>query len=211
MTRYSINMEMKKRALTLAGFTFIEMMVVISITMVIGLMLANMIVFTYRANAYIYQQTAATDNARRGVESALQNLREATSGADGSYPLLAVATSSVTFYGDVDIDGSVEKVRYYLVGTTLYRGVTNPVGSPPSYVGQAEATSTIAAYVKNFAANATLFQYYGNDGAELTAPIDTADVRTVGMSLMIDVDPNRTPTTYTLIGSATMRNLRELD
>lgn len=193
------------------AFTLIETMVVISITMVVGLMLGNMIVFTYRANAYIYQQTAATDNARRGVEYALQNLREATSGADGSYALYAVATSSVTFYSDVDVDGSVEKVRYYLIGSTLYRGVTNPVGSPPSYAGQAEATSTIATYVKNFAANATLFQYYGSDGTELTAPIDTAEVRTVGMSLMIDVDPNRTPTTYTLIGSATFRNLRELD
>lgn len=186
-------------------------MVVIGITSIVGLMLGNMIVFTYRANAYIYQQTAATDNARRGVEFSLQNLREATSGADGSYPLSAVATSSVTFYSDVDVDGSVEKVRYYLSGTTLYRAVTNPVGSPPSYAGQAAATTTIASYVRNFTANATLFHYYGEDGVELSAPVDTADVRTVGMSIMIDVDPNRTPTTYTIIGSATFRNLRELD
>ncbi len=193
------------------GFTLLETIVVIGLTAVVGLAIGNMILFTYQTNAYLYQQSAATDNARRGLDPALQNLREATYGADGSYPLGSAATSSVTFYSDVDVDGSVEKIRYYLSGTTFYRGVTNPTGSPPSYAGQAEATSTIAQYVKNFSANAKVFRYYDSSGTELVAPVDVADVRSVSISVMVDVDPNRTPTTYSLTGSATFRNLRDTE
>lgn len=193
------------------AFTLVEVIVVVAITSVVGLALSNMILYTYRTNTYIYQQSAATDNARRGLEFALQNLREATTGADGSYPVSVAATSSVTFYSDVDVDGSVERIRYFLTGSTLYRGVTNPAGSPPSYTGQPEATTTIAAYVKNFTANSPVFTYYAEDGTALTAPADPADVRTVGMGIMVDVDPNRTPTTYSLTGSATFRNLRDTE
>lgn len=200
-----------KRSLPLTGFTLIEMLMVIAITAIVGLAISNMILFTYRTNAYLYQQSAATDNARRGLDPALQNLREATYAADGSYPLAAAATSSVTFFSDVDVDGSVEKIRYYLSGTTFYRGITNPAGSPPSYAGQPEATSTIAYYVKNFSANASVFRYYDSTGTELAAPVDVADVRSISISVMVDVDPNRTPTTYSLTGSATFRNLRDTE
>lgn len=193
------------------AFTLVEVIVVVAITSIVGLALSNMILYTYRTNTYIYQQSAATDNARRGLEFALQNLREATTGADGSYPVSVAATSSVTFYSDVDVDGSVERVRYFLSGSTLYRGVTNPVGSPPSYTGQLEATTTIAAYVKNFTSNSPVFTYYAEDGTALLAPADPADVRTVSMGVMVDVDPNRTPTTYSLTGSATFRNLRDTE
>lgn len=228
MTRFSIDMERaassEKRTATRnmttassaairfrAGFTLIETLMVIGLTAVVGLAISNMILFTYRTNTYLYQQSAATDNARRGLDPALQNLREATYAADGSYPLSAAATSSVTFFSDVDVDGSVEKIRYYLSGTTFYRTITNPAGSPPSYVGQAAATSTIASYVKNFSANASVFRYYDSTGAELAAPIDVAEVRSISISVMVDVDPNRTPTTYSLTGSATFRNLRDTD
>lgn len=193
------------------AFTLVEVVVVVAITSVVGLALSSMILYTYRTNTYIYQQSAATDNARRGLEFALQNLREATTGADGSYPVSVAATSSVTFYSDVDVDGSVERVRYFLSGSTLYRGVTNPAGSPPSYTGQSEATTTIASYVKNFIANSPVFTYYAENGTALAVPADPADVRTVGMGVMVDVDPNRTPTTYSLTGSATFRNLRDTE
>lgn len=182
-------------------------MVVIAILSVVGIALMGMITYVYKTNTFIFQQSTATDNARRGVEYALENLREATYGADGSYPINTAATSTVTFYADVDNDGTVEKIRYYLSGTTLYRGVANPGGNPPSYTGQAEATTTVASYMQN-GTSTPIFNYYDDTGAQLATPADTSKVASVSIVIGIDVDVKRAPITFTLIGSATLRNLR---
>ncbi len=189
------------------GFTLIETMVVIGITSVVGIALMSMITFVYKTNTFIFQQSTATDNARRGVEFALENLREATYGADGSYPIETAATSTVTFYADVDNDGTVERIRYYISGGSLFRGVANPAGNPPSYTGQAESTTTVAAYVQN-GTTTPLFHYYDDTGTELATPADISKIASVSVVIGIDVDVKRAPVTFTLIGTATLRNLR---
>ncbi|MFZ1987719.1 MAG: type II secretion system protein [Minisyncoccia bacterium] len=192
------------------AFTLVETMVVIAILGIVSIAFTNMIVYTYRTNAFIFQQTSATDNARRGIEYALENIREASYGADGAYPIAAAATSTVTFYADVDSDGTVEKIRYYLTDKKLYRGVINPVGSPPSYAGQTETTIIAADYVQN-GTSTPLFHYYDDAGAELSSPFDVSNIASVSAVIGVDVDPNRAPVTFTLIGQATLRNVRHND
>jgi prepilin-type N-terminal cleavage/methylation domain-containing protein len=195
---------MKYRALK--GFTLVEMVVVIGILAVVGVALTGMIGYVYRTNAFIFEETSATDSARRGVAYALENIREASYGADGSYPLATAATSTITFYADVDNDGVVEKIHYYLENGTLYRGVTNPAGAPPSYDGQTETSTVVASYVRNDSST-PIFHYYDDTGAELTAPADVSKVASVSAVVGVDVDPRRAPLTYTLIGTATIRSL----
>ncbi len=187
--------------------TLVEMMVVISLVAVVSIALTSMITFVYKSNTFIFQQSTATDNARRGVEFALENLRESTYGADGSYPIHTAATSTITFYADVDNDGVVEQIHYYLASTTLTRGVTNPGGNPPSYGGQTEVLTTIASYVQN-GTSTPLFHYYDNTGTELPVPVDISKIASVSVVIGVDVDTRRAPLTFTLIGTATLRNLR---
>ena len=68
----------------------------------------------------------------------MQDLREASYGDDGSYPIAAAASSSVTFYADLNDSGDVQEVTYALSNGTLYRGVTYATGNPPSYAGQTD-------------------------------------------------------------------------
>ena len=116
---------MKNRA-----FTLVETVVVIGLTAFFLVALMGLVRYFYTSNAYVLEQSQAVDSARRSIENAVADLREASYGADGSYPISAAATSSVTFYANVDSDSGVEKVRYYLSGSTLYRGVTKAAGSP---------------------------------------------------------------------------------
>lgn len=195
--------------MTPRAFTLVEMLVVISLTAAIGLALSIVIQNAYRGNAYVFESATSVDNARRGLTTALQNLREASYGQDGSYPVAAAATSSVTFYADVDQDGPVEKVRVYLSGGTLYRAVTNAAGTPPSYTGQPETVQTVVAYVRNTEAT-PLFTYYDASGAPLPVPVDVSEVRFVTMTILTDLNPTRAPNVYTLTASATLRNLRDI-
>lgn len=191
-----------------AGFSLMETLVVIAMLGTIGVALSGMIQFFYQKNAFLLEQTAALDNARRTVLDAIHSLREASYGNDGGYPILAAATSTVTFYSDLDNDSSVEKVRYYLSNGTLYRGVTESTGSPPSYAGQPEATSTVAAYVRN-SASTPIFTYFNDAGTALsTTSTNVSEISAVTISIWIDLNPNRAPNTFNLSETATLRNLR---
>jgi len=188
------------------GFTLTEMLVVVALTGLVGVGVLSMIAYFYRSNAFLLEATTATDSASRGLNESLAALREASYGEDGSYPILAAATSSVTFYGDLDVDNSVERVRLYVTNGTLYRGVTDATGNPPSYSGQPEVTSTIATWVKN-APSTPVFKYYDEDGVQLTGTIDIASVRSVRTRLDVDINPYRAPNILILEGAATLRNL----
>lgn len=192
------------------GFSLIESIVVVSLTTSVGLGLLFMISYFYRSNAYLLEATSAVESASKGIVVTLESLREASYGEDGAYPLAAVATSSVTFYADLDLDESVERVRFYLSGGTLYRGLTEPAGNPPSYAGQPEAIVTIATYVKN-GTSTPAFRYFDQDGVEMTGTIDISEVRTVRTRFDVDINPQRAPNVVTFEGAATLRNVRNTD
>ena len=92
-------------------------------------------------------------------------------------------------------------VQLYLSNKTLYEAVTNSAGTPPSYAGQPASTSTIATYIQN-TASTPIFQYYDDTGTLLTAPVNVSEIASISTSFNVDVDPNRAPGTYTLLGSA---------
>ncbi|HYE22958.1 MAG TPA: prepilin-type N-terminal cleavage/methylation domain-containing protein [Candidatus Paceibacterota bacterium] len=193
--------------MTHRAFTLIETLVVVAVVAIVGLALHAIILRFYQANTYVLQGTAAVNSARNGVTTLSSNIREVTYSDDGAYPLSQAATSSVTFYADVDKDGGVERVRMYLIEGTFYRVVTNAAGSPPTYMGQAPATTTIATYVAN-GTSTPLFRYFNASGTELTGSVDTTEVASILTTLMVDINPHRAPDIYTLTQSATLRNLR---
>jgi len=190
------------------GFTLVETLVVVALTGLVGVGLLSMIAYFYRSNAFLLEATTAVDSASRGVKESLTLLRGASYGEDGTYPVAAAATSSVTFYGNADGDDAIERIRLYLSGGTLYQGVVNVAGNPPSYSGQPETTSTIATWVKN-ATSTPAFRYFNRDGTELTGAVDITAVRTVRTRFDVDINPYRAPNILTIEGSATLRNLRD--
>ena len=187
------------------GFTLIETIVTVALTALVLLAINSLVIYFYRTNAYALEQSQAVASARRSLENALRDLREASYGADGSYPIAATATSSVTFFANINSDPAIEKVRYYLSGSTLYRGTTEPAGSTPSYTGQPEVTTLVVDNIRN--GTTPMFSYYDANGNQLTDPINISDVASVHIEVLTDVNPTRAPNVYTLMGRATLRNL----
>ncbi|MCL5781800.1 MAG: prepilin-type N-terminal cleavage/methylation domain-containing protein, partial [Patescibacteria group bacterium] len=141
------------------GYTLVELVVAISIMLVVML---SVVAFEYNVLDYNRSSKEALNNitdAENILKYMTKELRTMSPSASGSYPILNAATSSITFYSDVDGDGVKDQVRYYLVSTTLYRGVTAPVGSPPSYNSVNEKTVTLAQGVRN-GATYPVFEYF---------------------------------------------------
>ena len=96
------------------GFTLIETLVTIAVfTLVFGATMA-FIVMAYQTHGYTWQQSIAIDEARRGIETTVKEIREAGPGDDGSYPIVLAADKEFIFYSDIDKDGQTERVRYFL-------------------------------------------------------------------------------------------------
>lgn len=103
-----------KKFLNKSGFTLIESLVTIA---VFGLMIGavgGFILMAYRVYSYALQQSVAINQARKGIETMVREIREAKSGDDGSYPIEKADDKEFIFYSDIDKDGATERVRYFL-------------------------------------------------------------------------------------------------
>lgn len=189
------------------GVTFIEMLVSIAIFVFAILSITSSVLFFYRTNTYAVEQASAVASAQRGIDNMVKTVREAAYASDGAYPIVAIGTTDFTFYADIDSDILIERVRYYLQGTSLMRDLTDPAGDPPVY-GAAQTTSVISETVRNLEQATTLFRYYDEEGDEVTNFAEIGEVRFVTMDIIVNVDPNRLPNQLTLRSSAALRNLK---
>lgn len=188
--------------------TMIEALVFIAVsTVIIGAITASVLYF-YRSNTNILEQTIQVENARRGVEFMMRDIREAAYSDLGNFPVAAIATTSFTFYTDLDRDKSVEKVRYYLEGTVLKKSLVNATGVPLVYNDATAEVSTISQYIRNGIQGLPVFRYYTATGTEITNFSNVQDVAFVSTSLIVNVNPERLPGEFTLHSSATLRNLK---
>jgi len=105
---------LKRTEETRTGFTLIEALVAIVIFTLAMVAISGLIVLAYRTYGYSWEQSVAIEEARRGVETMVKEIREAKNGQDGSYPIELAEDKEFIFYSDIDGDGKTERVRYFL-------------------------------------------------------------------------------------------------
>jgi Tfp pilus assembly protein PilW len=190
------------------GYTIVEMLVVIATSaLVLGSITASILTF-YRTNTNTLEQAVQVDEARRGVDRLVRDLREAAYADDGSYPLVALSSTSVTFYSDIDRDASVERIRYWLDGSVLRKGITEATGTPPAYTS-GEQVSVISEYVRNSTQGLPVFTYRNASSTEVAAGTATSTIVSVGAQIVVNVNQDRLPGEFTLRSTATFRNLTQ--
>jgi type II secretory pathway pseudopilin PulG len=186
--------------------TLIEMLVSIMVFVFAMLSITSSVRYFYRTNTYAIEQASAVTSAQRGIEDMVKTMREASYSSNGAYPVVAIAQNDFTFYADIDSDIYVERLRYYVQGTSLFRDVTDPSGDPPVY-GAPQTTSIVSETVRNLDQGVTTFRYYDEDGAEITNFTNIAEVRFIELNIVVNVDPGRLPNQLTLRSTAALRNL----
>ncbi len=190
------------------GYTLIEMLVVVGLTALVLAIITDSILTFYRANTNTLEQAVQVDEARRGVDRMVRDLREIAYADDGSYPIVEMSTTSITFYSDIDRDASAERVHYWLFGTVLRKGVTNATGTPPAYGSADEQVSIISEYIRNGAQNMPMFKYFNASSTEIAAGTATTSISYVQMNMIVNVDQYRLPGEFTLRSNAAFRNLK---
>ncbi len=194
------------------GFTLIEVIVSIAIFALLFTGVVELVgkIFTQAGGQSLLLSNA--DQARKIVFAFADEIRNATYGNDGSYPVAEANDQEIIFFSSEPQNPQIaDKIRYYISGNALYRGITVPSGSPLSYNGANEQSTKIEDTVAN--GTTPLFYYYdGNyDGttSPLTQPVNLTQIRFIKINMVI---PNpagtQTNNTFPITGGATLRNLK---
>lgn len=151
-------------------------------------------------------------DARHLLKQFNAELREASQSSLGAYPIALASSSAITFYSDINNDGLKERIRYFLSGSNLNRGVLSPSGSPLVYNSANEKISLVVADIRN-SSTSPIFQYYNTNytgsGSALSQPVDVNSVRMVKMNVVIDKDPNKSPNPISVETKVSIRNLKD--
>jgi len=129
----------------------------------------------------------------------------------GSYPIETAGITAFTFFSDINSDGLKERIRYFLSGTTLMKGVIVPLGSPLQYLSNTEVLTEIVHNVRN--GSTPIFTYYDSSyngsTSPLSQPVSILSVRLVMITLILEGDPNRQPAPITVTTEVSIRNLKD--
>lgn len=193
------------------GFTLVEVLVTMGIFLVIlgaiGLFARDTIFY----NNVFSGGLTSYDQAKKVLQPVSSEIRSASPSSLGAYSIESATDTSFVFFTDTNSDGLKERVRYFLSNNVLKRGVISPSGSPLQYLSANEVITDVVTNLKNGAT--PIFTYYdsnynGNTNP-LTQPVSITTIRLVKITLMIDVDPNRSPLPMTVTTQVNLRNLKD--
>ncbi len=193
------------------GFTITELVVVVAIVALLSVGVGNFMGDVFSLGSVARGSLSVSQDARNVLRVMAREIRAAAPSANGAYPLLSVASSSISFFSDIDGNGQRDFVRYYVSSSTLMKGVTVAAGSPLSYSTTSEITYIVMSDVRN--ASTSIFTYYDNayagTSSPLAFPVSVQSVRLVRIDLVLDANADRAPATKTFTTQVSIRNLKD--
>lgn len=198
---------------SIKSFSLIETIITIFIFVLSLTLLTSFIINIYRAYNYNFEQIQAINEARKGIETMVKEIREARYGDDGSYPIKEAGDFQFIFYSDIDRDTVTERVRYFLQGSNFEKGIIEPSGDPPQYVLADETITVLSANVRD-SVPGPIFTYYNGDWPTDTVnnPLATltrlTETKLMHVYLKVNVNPNRPPDDFELESDVQIRNLK---
>lgn len=206
-----MNFFSKKYKIDSRGFTLVEVLIAIGIFSFLAVAIVSLFLTSWRYNSIVWEQLKTQNEGRKTTQDFVNELRTASQSSIGAYPIEAAATTSITFYSNIDADTLRERIHYYMSGRTLKRGVIKPTGNPLTYNPANEVVTDVAHDVAN--TSTAIFYYYDSNysGAEasLSSPIDIARIRVVKITLQLDQDPHLTPAPFYIESKGSLRNLKD--
>ncbi|HTR18576.1 MAG TPA: type II secretion system protein [Candidatus Paceibacterota bacterium] len=199
---------------TSRAFTLIETLVTIAVFGLLMVVAADLLRIIFTNSTTNPNALNAVDQAQAAATNFVNQIRDAAYGNDGSYPLNEASTTEIIFFSPYGTGSSttVDRIRYYLSGTTLYEGVIVPSGSPSSYNSGNEKVTGVVTGVSGVGTS-TIFYYYGGTYAgtstPISQPVNVNQVTYVRLNLSVQLKEVRGQgATSSISTGAAIRNLK---
>lgn len=195
-----------------SGFTFVEVAVAGFTTFITVIVLIIFTSYIFQSYDFSFDTNRAISAAEDGLRRMTLDIREAKPSENGSYPLVTTNDQEFGFFADVDNDGIVEQVRYFLEGTDLKKGVIEPSGIPAQYLPETETVTILTDSVVNDT-EPMFFYYNGNwPGDTQNNPLPQAqrllETRLIKATIRVAPDNQPLPDAFELSTSIQLRNLK---
>jgi len=196
------------------GFTLVEMLVTIAVYGLLMVVAANLLIIIYKNANTNPNALNSVDQAQAAAANFVNLVRDAAYGNDGSYPLNEASTTEVIFFSPYGTGSSatVDRIRYYISGTTLYEGVTAPSGSPSSYNLANEKVLSVVTGVSGIGTS-TIFYYftgtYAGTSTAISQPVNMSQVTYIRMNFAVKLNEVHGSSAISSISTgAAIRNLK---
>jgi len=195
------------------GFTLLETFIALAIFIVALTIVTSFIAKNYQASTFGQEQNEAIENARQGVETMIEEIRESGQSEEGGYLILENQEQSLKFYSDIDKDGILEQIHYSLDDTDFIKGVIEPTPQG-EYLEDNKVETVLSQYVQN--GIHPIFTYYNEnypvDMTDNPIPYEPSyidDIKLIDIYLEVNVDPDRAPANYILRSKSQIRTLKD--
>jgi hypothetical protein len=166
-----------------------------------------------RADKNVWESTFVQASASKVVQGFVDELRTANYSTIGGYPLRVATGTEIVFFANIDSDSLMERVRYFVSGTTFMKGISKPSGdSLYSYNTSTEEFSELLYNLETPLEN--IFTYYGEsyDGATNTSsmsyPVMLPYIRVIEIKLKIKQNNLTDAPVFEIQSKAQLRNLK---
>jgi prepilin-type N-terminal cleavage/methylation domain-containing protein len=194
------------------GFTLIETLVTIFIfgILMVGVTLLLRNIFLNSKNES--QAMNNVDQTRVVANTFVNEIRNSTYGINGAYPINQTTDTQMIFFSTAPKNnGTISRVRYYVSNGILYKGITDPSGTPLDYNLSNEKITTILPNM-SLGSNPLFYYYDGSyDGTNnpLTQPVNITQVKFAEINLIVlrQIVQGGTDT-FNVTAGGTFRNLK---
>ncbi len=203
-----------RRALTL-----VELLVAIAVMLIAMQGFTYLFVRAWDTNKFILEEGLASAAASRATNAIIVELRGIRQADNGAYPIKSGDGFDLQVYEDIDNDGVVERLHYYLDAPhdQLKVGITNPntATTPISYPANDQETRVLTNYVVN-ESNQPVFRYYNKNypgdtaNNPLPTPVSPGNVQLIRIHLLVNIDPVHAPNNINIESFVDLRNLEIL-
>ncbi len=204
---------------SLKAMTLIELLVAISVALIAMEGFTYLFIKTWDTNKFVLEEGMASAAASRATNKIVIQLRAVQQADNGDYPIESADDFDLVFYCDVDDDGVVERVHYFLdqANDQLNMGVSNPIaGNPITYPVSDDTVTVVTSYVVNESDDPT-FYYYNDDypgdtvNNPLTTPTNVGDIQMIRVHLYVNINPVHAPDNINIESFVDLRNLHDYE
>ena len=192
------------------GFTLLEILVAMGIFLLVLFVVTTFGLDVATFGGFLGENLNSQHELQQAFKQMRSEIRSLGPASNGSYSVESATAISFVFFSNIDNDNLFERVRYFLDGTTLKRGVIEPTGDPLVYLLADEQIREVAHNIVNDPA--VIFSYYpqeaSGEGVPLVFPVDQTMVHLVKISLTVDADPLQLPAPTSLAMTVALRNFR---
>lgn len=195
------------------GFTLVE--TIVATFLFVGLVgaVSGFAIFFFKNFSFSFEEQQSVNLIQGAVTRISRDIREARTGNQGAWPIIFAGDNEFIFYSDVTNDGRTDRVRYFLDGNILKRGIVEPTQVPVDYPLSQEKITIIASNI-DLGGN-TLFTYYNGlypsnmTNNPLPSPSRLLSTRLVTVYLRSNISGNTISDAYEASASIQIRSMKD--